>query len=180
MPDPGDMEFKALFTGMEIDGYNGFTWVTLKALQDAGEPEDFCIVFADGSGYKWPEYVYLCTEGKGAVDNMEFTFTLYPTDDLVQLSDSTPPTLTFDCVDGTGAGATKISTVSPALTGGNAYRYKVNAQLPYVGEDITDGGWAAYTLGNDIVIANGNRIVLAECSTGDIVVKAGFDNAVVV
>lgn len=180
LPDPGDMEFKALFTGMTVSGFNGTTWAALKAIEASGEPEDFCVVFADGSGYTWPAYVYVGTEGKGPDDNMEFTFTMYPTDDLVQLSESTPPTLTFVCVDGTGAGATKSASVSPALTGGNSYMYKINAQLPYLGEDLTGLGWAAYTLGNDIPVVHNNRVVLAEVSTGDVVVKAGHALSVVV
>lgn len=90
------------------------------------------------------------------------------------------PLLTFTCVDGTGANATKIASVSPTLTGGNSYLYKINAAVPALGADITGLGWTAYTLAADIPCVNGQSIVLVEASTGDVVVKAGSATTVVV
>jgi len=91
----------------------------------------------------------------------------------------TLPLLTFVCADGTAAEATKISAVSPVLTGGNYYLYKINADLPAVGKDLTADHWAPYTLGNDIPAVNGWIVTLVECSTGDIAVKGGTATAVV-
>jgi hypothetical protein len=89
------------------------------------------------------------------------------------------PLLTFVCEDHATAGATKITSVSPALTGGNSYLYKVNGALPLVGDDLTGLGWAAYTLDAVIPVVNGNLITLVEVSTGDIAVKGGTGTAVV-
>lgn len=87
--------------------------------------------------------------------------------------------LTFVCEDATTAGATKISTVVPALTGGNAYYVKINAGLPDLDEAISiANGWAAYTLGNDIMTSNGNTVTLVETNTG-LAKKAGTAAAVV-
>lgn len=176
----GGMEFRALFTGMKVDGDDGTTWVALKTVQDSGEPEDFCIEYPDGSGFTWNAYVALQLNGKGNDENMEFSFKMFCTGPILQLVDTTPALLTFACADGATAGTTKIATVSPTLTGGNAYMYKVNGQLPYVGEDLTDSEWADYTLDADIPVVNGNYITLAEVDSGDLVVKAGRAVAVVV
>lgn len=112
------------------------------------------------------------------VDPMEFEIICDGKPTFV--SAGTLPLLTFVCADGTAAGATKIASVSPALTGGNYYLYKLNADLPALGEDLTSDHWAAYTLGDDIPAVNGWTVTLVECSTGDIVVKGGTSPAVVV
>jgi len=88
--------------------------------------------------------------------------------------------LSFVCVDGAVAGATKIASVLPALTAGNAYYYKINGALPSGGENITGKGWAPYTLGNDILTTIGNNITLVEATAGMLAVKGGFASVVIV
>lgn len=92
---------------------------------------------------------------------------------------SSLPELTFVCTDHATAGATQIASVSPALTGGNSYLYKPNAELPSVGDDLTGQAWAPYTLAAAMPAINGWTITLVEVSTGDIVVKGGQALAVV-
>lgn len=69
--------------------------------------------------------------------------------------------LTFECTEGTSFG-TQIETVLPALTEGNSYVYKINGELPILGEDLSEKGWTAYTLGTDIAVNEGNTITLVE------------------
>jgi len=175
LQDPGDMAFTFLFTGM-----TGANWTTLYAVKQTGEPEDFTILFPDGSGYEFNAYVSLTMPGKGANEVMQFSASFMLTDEMVPLTGGVPPILTFVCVDGTGANATKISTVSPSLTGGNSYMYAINASVPAVGTDLTGTIFSAYTLAADIPCVNGQSITLVEVSTGDIVVKAGQATTVVV
>ena len=70
--------------------------------------------------------------------------------------------LTFECADGSTTGTTKISTVTPTKGEGNSYVYKINGKLPDLGEDLSEKGWAAYTLGTDITVNEGNTITLVE------------------
>lgn len=121
------------------------------------------------------------TKGLGAaedVDPMEFEVIVDGKPTFVSVG--ALPLLTFVCADGIAAANTKITAVSPALTGGNYYLYKLNSSLPALGEDLTGEYWAAYTLGDDIPAMNGWNVTLVECSTGDIVVKGGTSPAVVV
>ena len=86
--------------------------------------------------------------------------------------------LTFSTADHATSGATKIDTVDPELTGGNAYMYKINASLPSIGSDLAGKGWATYTLGDAIMVVDGNIVTLAEVD-GTEVVKRGQAVAVV-
>jgi len=88
--------------------------------------------------------------------------------------------LTFVCADGATASTTKIATVVPVLTAGNSYYYKVNGALPGYNEDITGKYWAAYVLGADIPVVNGNDVTLIEVTAASLAVKGGSAPAVVV
>lgn len=103
---------------------------------------------------------------------------------LIIIRDQTASTvaapLTFVCVDGTAANATKITSVSPTLTGGNSYMINFNTPIPAAGADLTGLGWLPYTLAADIICANNNLLTLVEVSTGDVVVKGGQALTVVV
>lgn len=121
------------------------------------------------------------TKALGASDDVDpMEFEVLVDGEPTFVSAGTLPLLTFECSDGATANTTKIAAVSPVLTGGNYYMYKLNADLPALGEDLTSDHWAAYTLGNDIPAVNGWTVTLVECSTGDIVVKGGTAPAVVV
>ncbi len=86
--------------------------------------------------------------------------------------------LTFVCTDHTTAGATQIEAVSPALTGGSSYKYKINAALPLV-NTVLDATWADYTLGDAIPVVNGNSITLVEVDGTGKAKKGGIAVAVV-
>lgn len=86
--------------------------------------------------------------------------------------------LTFVCSAGTLSG-TQIEAVVPVLTAGNSYMYKINGQLPLLGEDVTGKGWAAYTLGEDIEVNAGNTITLIEVSASLLAQAGGQAMAVV-
>lgn len=89
--------------------------------------------------------------------------------------------LTFECSDGTAAGATKIAAVSPILGGSNSYYYKINGGLPALNEDITGKGWVQYTLDDDISTIVGNNISLVEVVTvTKLALKGGIAPAVIV
>ena len=87
--------------------------------------------------------------------------------------------LTFVCSAGAEAG-TKIAAVSPVLGDSNSYFTKINGTLPALNDVINSaGGWAAYTLGEDIDTTAGNNIALVEVvtSTGS-ALKGGISPAV--
>lgn len=88
--------------------------------------------------------------------------------------------LTFVCTAGAVSG-TRVQAISPILTGGNSYYYKINGTLPAYGIDITAGlGWQAYTLGADIVTTVGNNIAIVEVvTTSKLTRKGGISAAVV-
>lgn len=93
---------------------------------------------------------------------------------------STVAALTFVCVDAATAGCTKVTAVVPALTGGNSYKYKVNAGIPSVDDVLTAAnGWVAYNLGDDIAVANNNTITLVEVDGTNKSKKAGQATSVV-
>lgn len=77
---------------------------------------------------------------------------------------------------GTAVGDTKI-TVSPALTSGNSYKYKVdiNCTLPDYGKNVrTMSSWDGLA---DITAATGKEILIVECDANYIAVKAGIVEA---
>lgn len=87
--------------------------------------------------------------------------------------------LTFTCVEGTAFG-TQIKTVTPAVTAGNSYVYKVNGKLPILGEgSLNTKGWVAYTLETDIAVNAGNKISLVEIDAQGKAVAGGSALAVV-
>lgn len=81
--------------------------------------------------------------------------------------------LTVTSVAGTESGDTKI-TVSPALTDGNSYKYKVvdNAKLPDYGANVRT--WSTWDGVSDITAATGKEILIVECDTNYRAVKAGI------
>lgn len=81
--------------------------------------------------------------------------------------------LTFVCSEGGASGTTKIAAISPVLTGGNSYFYKINGGLPEFGKPITGKGFSEYTLGEDIATANGNNITIVEAVTATKVAQKG-------
>ena len=72
----------------------------------------------------------------------------------------------------TTSGKTKL-TVSPALTSGNSYKYKVadNAVLPAAGQSVK--GWAAWNGTDEITAATGKEICVVECDSAYRALKAG-------
>ena len=72
----------------------------------------------------------------------------------------------------TTSGKTKL-TVSPALTSGNSYKYKVadNAVLPAAGQSVK--GWAAWNGTDEITAATGKEICVVECDSAYRAIKAG-------
>ena len=80
--------------------------------------------------------------------------------------------LTVASVAGTASGDTKI-TVSPALTSGNSYKYRVadNAVLPAYGQSVKN--WSSWNGTADITAATGKEIVVVECDSAYRAVKGG-------
>jgi len=74
---------------------------------------------------------------------------------------------------GTATGDTKL-TVSPALTYGNTYKYKIASDIavPKYGEKL-GSTWTIWDGSADITAATGSYLVLAECKSGK-AVKAGI------
>ena len=72
----------------------------------------------------------------------------------------------------TTSGKTKL-TISPALTSGNSYKYKVadNAVLPAAGQSVK--GWAAWNGTDEITAATGKEICVVECDSAYRAIKAG-------
>lgn len=81
--------------------------------------------------------------------------------------------LTVTSVAGTNTGDTKI-TVSPTLTSGNTYKYKVsdNATFPAYGQNVKT--WTVWDGTADITAATGKEIVIVECDANYQAVKAGI------
>ena len=72
----------------------------------------------------------------------------------------------------TTSGKTKL-TVSPVLTSGNSYKYKVadNAVLPAAGQSVK--GWTAWNGTDEITAATGKEICVVECDSAYRALKAG-------
>lgn len=78
--------------------------------------------------------------------------------------------LTVTSQAGSETGDTVIS-VSPAAASGNSYVYKANAAMPNYQEDLTT--WTALTPDEDVAIANGTEICVAEVDSAKKAVAAG-------
>ena len=72
----------------------------------------------------------------------------------------------------TTSGKTKL-TISPELTSGNSYKYKVadNAVLPAAGQSVK--GWTAWNGTDEITAATGKEICVVECDSAYRALKAG-------
>ena len=93
----------------------------------------------------------------------------------VQVSASAPAelgTLTVQSVAGTAVGATKL-TVTPALTSGNSYKYKVSDEETTVEAGQNVRVWKSWDGKSDIVAESGKHIIVAECDKNYEVLKAG-------
>lgn len=87
-------------------------------------------------------------------------------------SDTGIDNLTVTSAAGTETGDTKI-TVSPNLTPGNSYKYKVadNVTIPAYGQSVKN--WTAWDGAADITAASGKEICVVECDAAYRAVKAG-------
>lgn len=93
----------------------------------------------------------------------------------VQVSASAPAelgTLTVQSAAGTAVGATKL-TVTPALTSGNSYKYKVSDEETEVEAGQNVRVWKSWDGKSDIVAESGKHIIVAECDKNYEVLKAG-------
>lgn len=93
----------------------------------------------------------------------------------VQVSASAPAelgTLTVQSAAGTAVGATKL-TVTPALTSGNSYKYKVSDEETKVEAGQNVRVWKSWDGKSDIVAESGKHIIVAECDKNYEVLKAG-------
>ncbi len=80
--------------------------------------------------------------------------------------------LTVTSAAGTKAGDTKVA-VTPALTSGNSYKYKVGDEMdvPVKGQNVK--GWKTWDGAADITPGEGSEIVVVECDASYRVVNAG-------
>lgn len=93
----------------------------------------------------------------------------------VQVSASAPAelgTLTVQSAAGTAVGTTKL-TVTPALTSGNSYKYKVSDEETTVEAGQNVRVWKSWDGKSDIVAESGKHIIVAECDKNYEVLKAG-------
>ena len=93
----------------------------------------------------------------------------------VQVSASAPAelgTLTVQSAAGTAVGATNL-TVTPALTSGNSYKYKVSDEETTVEAGQNVRVWKSWDGKSDIVAESGKHIIVAECDKNYEVLKAG-------
>lgn len=93
----------------------------------------------------------------------------------VQVSASAPAelgTLTVQSAAGTAVGATKL-TVTPALTSGNSYKYKVSDEETKVEAGQNVRVWKSWDGKSDIVAESEKHIIVAECDKNYEVLKAG-------
>ena len=93
----------------------------------------------------------------------------------VQVSASAPAelgTLTVQSAAGTAVGATKL-TVTPALTSGNSYKYKVSDEETTVEAGQNVRVWKSWDGKSDIVAESGKHIIVAEGDQNYEVLKAG-------
>lgn len=93
----------------------------------------------------------------------------------VQVSASAPAeleALTVQSAAGTAVGATKL-TVTPALTSGNSYKYKVSDEETKVEAGQNVRVWKSWDGKSDIVAESGKHIIVAECDKNYEVLKAG-------
>lgn len=93
----------------------------------------------------------------------------------VQVSASAPAelgTLTVQSAAGTAVGATKL-TVTPALTSGNSYKYKVSDEETTVEAGQNVRVWKSWDGKSDIVAESGKHIIVAECDKNYEVLKDG-------
>jgi hypothetical protein len=93
----------------------------------------------------------------------------------VQVSASAPAelgTITVQSAAGTAVGATKL-TVTPALTSGNSYKYKVSDEETTVEAGQNVRVWKSWDGKSDIVAESGKHIIVAECDKNYEVLKAG-------
>ena len=103
---------------------------------------------------------------------MDVGFMIVKDDAFAKLTSGPLGELTVTSAAGTKSGDTKL-TVSPALTSGNSYKYKVgeNLDVPVKGQNVKN--WAAWDGTADITAATGKEIVVAECDATYKVVNAG-------
>lgn len=81
-------------------------------------------------------------------------------------------TLKVTSVVGTKPGDTKIA-VTPTVTGGNTYKYKIgeNMDVPVKGQNVK--GWTVWDGSSDITAETGKEIVIVECDSNYKTVGAG-------
>jgi hypothetical protein len=93
---------------------------------------------------------------------------------IATVSSDTLGVLTVTSVEGTTSGTTAIS-VSPTLTSGNSYKYKVaaNPTMP-VFDQLISQGYTAWDGSADITAATGSKIVIVEVNANGHAVKAGM------
>ena len=125
------------------------------------ESEDFDGVALQGAG-KAGEFIL--PDNKKAVCKVLLN-SEYGLDNLTVTSAASSTTSTT-------SGKTKL-TISPALTSGNSYKYKVadNAVLPAAGQSVK--GWTAWNGTDEITAATGKEICVVECDSAYRALKAG-------
>ena len=91
---------------------------------------------------------------------------------ILGITDAQVDELTVQSTAGASLGTTKL-TVSPELTEGRTYRYKVggSVQLPVLYQDLTD--WAVWDGVSDVPGETGQQVVVAEVDTLGLCMGAG-------
>lgn len=108
---------------------------------------------------------------KSTIDVQLRTTGTAPTE-FTYVSGETLGTLTVQSAAGTATGKTKI-TVTPAVTSGNSYRYRLgdSVALPRLNEDVSD--WEAWDGTTEIPASDSDKIVVAEVTEANKAKKAG-------
>lgn len=184
-----DMEDKAYIADrvdrpqMEFDFNHTVTkFARVQSFAD-GTTRKFLLVYGDNSGYKieaslncWHDAVSLGSAIKG-----KLTLTVSRMEYIQDVSELIPQltALTFSCAKGSANGTTKVASVSPSLTSGNSYLYKVGTSSMDLPDYASRASGTPYTLGNDIIVSEGQYVAIIEVDAYGRAMKGGKSEAVV-
>lgn len=157
----------AKLTGKSVDKISGYT------IADVLDYIQANYTAGSGGGGATISSVVLNVDSEKGIDNGLITMSDGST---IPIELKTIESLTLKAAEGSATKLTKI-TVTPTLTSGNHYRYKLASQvMPAAGQDLTE--WTEWDGVAEIEAQNGTVVMVAECDSNNKAVKCGECNAV--